>query len=333
MYHDIDLPLPAFIALDFSAMTLALVPIVLRFYLRWRDPKAQPWSRNLSDGLVVFAWLSGLVLISINAWKNALRYRYIHWPAADLFYQVPHDQASHLLYESWISLYFIYISLWASKFALIAFFASVLNMMDTSAARRLVAFASGYALTTFFLHIILLTRWCDPVSLNWNVDGELCSAVHDIRSVSISTVANISTDLVILILPIFALTRSSRVRRANTMQMSVSKIEWSGFALVIAVASLSIVAAAARWITLWLVHTVPKADITHTIDVWALVEIVASLLAVSLPTLRTFVRKSRRDNQRRVESRLRSSTPKRSQSSIWKRPMGFDLDRVESQSV
>jgi hypothetical protein len=87
------------------------------------------------------------------------------------------------------------------------------------------------------------------VDSNWNIDGHLCSAVHDIRSVSISTVANISTDLVILSLPLFALASLSRERRALTTENRVTKAEWSGFALVIAVAALSIVAALARWIT------------------------------------------------------------------------------------
>ncbi|KAI1272085.1 hypothetical protein F5Y07DRAFT_313446 [Xylaria sp. FL0933] len=302
VYHDIDIPLPAFIAIDFVGMTVALIPIILRFWLRWREAKPQPVTRNISDGLIVLSWLSGLVLISINAWKNTLRERYVHYPPNELYYSVPRPLSAHLLYVSWISLFFIYISLWAAKFALIAFFANVMRLMDTRVARLFLGFAVIYTTSTFVLHITLLTRWCDPVSKNWNIDGELCSAVHDIRSVTISTVANISTDLVILSLPVFALTTLSRERRAHTTETRITKSEWSGFALVIAVAALSISAALARWITLNAVRNVPKANITHTIDVWALVEIVASLLAVCLPTLRSFVRRSRIESRRRVEN-------------------------------
>ncbi|KAI0443490.1 hypothetical protein F4803DRAFT_311703 [Xylaria telfairii] len=300
VYQDIDIPLPAFIAIDFVGMTVALIPIILRFWLRWREAKPQPVSRNLSDGLIVLSWLSGIVLISINAWKNTLRERYVHYPPSELYYSVPRPLSAHLLYVSWVSLFFIYISLWAAKFALIAFFAGVLKLMETRVARLFVAFATVYTTSTFILHITLLTRWCDPVSRNWDINGQLCSAVHDIKSVTISTVANISTDLVILSLPIFALTTLSRERRALTTETRVTKAEWSGFALVIAVAALSIVAALARWITLELVQNVPKANITHTIDVWALVEIVASLLAVCLPSLRSFVRRSRTESRRRI---------------------------------
>lgn len=311
VYKDIDIPLPAFIAIDYVGITLALVPIILRFWLRWREGKPQPATRNISDGLVVLSWLSGLVLVSINTWKNSLRQQYVHDPPNTLYYGVPSHLSAHLLYVSWISLFFIYISLWCAKFALIAFFAGVMRLMETRTARFFVAFAVFFTAATFTLHIVLLARWCDPVSTNWDVDltGHLCSAVHDIRSVTISTVANITTDLVILSLPVFALTTLSRGRRARTTEPRTTKAEWSGFALVVAVAALSIVAALARWITLWLVHTVPKANITHTIDVWALVEIVSSLLAVCLPTLRSFVRRSRNESRRRMENGLFPKMP------------------------
>jgi hypothetical protein len=55
--------------------------------------------------------------------------------------------------------------------------------------------------------------------------------------------------------------------------------------------SVSILAALVRFICLKLVQATPRASITHTIDVWALVEIVSSILAVCLPSLRSFARK------------------------------------------
>lgn len=325
-YHDIDIPLrkhqstpyralrtnyppAAFIAIDWTGMTLALIPIILRFSLRRRQLQPQPFTRNLSDGLVLLSWLSGIVLISINTWKNSLRQRYTHHrPASDLYYGVPHDLSAHLLYVSWISLFFIYIALWAAKFALLAFYASLLRLQGRW-SRIVLAAATLFTAGTFALHIALLARWCSPTSSNWNVDGHLCSAVHDIRSVTVSTAANVATDLVILALPLCAL---ALLRRSNdallslssgsvggvTGKMGMGKAEWSGLAFVLCMAALSITAALARFVTLQLVQRVPKANITHTIDVWALVEIVASLLAVCLPSCRAFVRRSREGSKR-----------------------------------
>ncbi|KAI0014946.1 hypothetical protein F4780DRAFT_132572 [Xylariomycetidae sp. FL0641] len=313
-YHDIDIPLPAFIAIDWIGMTLALVPIVLRFWLRYREYDARKpphWTLHLSDGLVVLSWLSGLVLILINTWKNAVRQRYAEagWPADALYYGVPRPQAAHLLYVSWISLYCIYVALWAAKFSLLAFFASLVRLTRSRAAGPVLAAAAAVTALTFALHMALLAAWCRPVRGNWDVDGHLCSAVHSITAVTVSTGANVGTDLVILALPLFALALSRRERRRNSNAMNeektgagvaMSRAEWSGVAFVLAMAALSIVAALARYVCLELVQNVPKADITHTIDVWALVEIVASLLAVCLPSLRSFVRRRRQDRERRA---------------------------------
>ncbi|KAI0011462.1 hypothetical protein F4779DRAFT_572812 [Xylariaceae sp. FL0662B] len=311
-YHDIDIPLPAFIAIDWTGMTIALVPIILRFWLRYQS-QPQPLTRNLADGLVVFSWLSGIVLISINAWKNSLRQRYIDYPPGELYYGVPLPLSAHLLYLSWISLFFIYISLWAAKFSLLAFYASLITLLQVRTARVLLICAAIFTGATFLLHILLLTRWCTPVSSNWNVEGDLCSAVHDINSVTISTVANIATDLFILTLPLFALSSLGRGRKL-TMQTGISKREVSGLAFVLCMAALSISAALARWVTLKLVQNAPKVDITHTIDVWALVEIVASLLAVCLPSLRSFVRRTRKASKRGQEMGAQKLDSKRSHS-------------------
>ncbi|GAP88409.1 putative archaeal flagellin n-terminal-like domain-containing protein [Rosellinia necatrix] len=377
VYQDIDIPLPAFIAIDFIGLAVALVPIGLRFWLRWqeRPRRPQPATRNLSDALVAVAWLSGAALVGVNTWKNALRQRHLGEPG--LYYGVPRDRAAHLLRVSWVSLFFIYISLWASKFALIAYFAKFVDLTPTTTTTTttmtmktgrswLVPAAALFAAATFALHLVLLARWCVPVAANWDVrDGRLCSAVHDIRAVSVSTVANVATDLVVLALPVYVLWTVRRARRARdaiadptttiaitdtntdttntdttntntstntttnttaivfvatttttstttttkktkekkkktkTKTKTATAAERAGFALVAAVAGLSIVAALARWVTLWLVHDVPKANITHTIDVWALVEIVASIVAVCLPSLRAFVRRHRHRHRRR----------------------------------
>lgn len=241
-------------------MTLALIPILLRLSLRRKHVGPHSLATNMSDSFVLLAWLSGIVLISINAWKNSLRQKYVHYePKSDLYYMVPRPMAAHLLYVSWISLYFIYISLWCSKAAFLALYYSLFNISGSKKTRMVLYAASAFTLATFLLHMLLLTCWCHPIALNWNVDGELCSAVHSIRSVTISTFANVATDLVILAIPISAL-----------VGMRLGKVELSGLAFVFLMGSLSVVAALTRFICLELVRNVPRADITHTIGKTAL---------------------------------------------------------------
>ena len=66
-------------------MTLALVSIVLRVWLRRKGLQPRPWTRELSDVLVLFSWLAGMVLIG----KNSLRQRYVRTPPNELNHGVP----------------------------------------------------------------------------------------------------------------------------------------------------------------------------------------------------------------------------------------------------
>ena len=276
-----DVHIAGFMAIDWSLMTFALSLVIMRLYLR-KKRQVHSLAANLSDLFLVSSWLAGIIDISINTWKNSRRMRYVSWPESQLYYMVPYNQSAHLLKVSWICLYFIYISLWLSKAAFIAFYYDMFFTHGNRGLRWALYTVSVFAGFTFVLQMSLLTFWCHPISGNWNVKGELCSAVHSITSVTISTFANVATDLLIVSIPASAI--------ANCRWR---KIEIVGIFFVLLMGSISIIAAIARFIILKVVEHVPRASITHTIDVCATVEIVASLSAVCLPFLRTFIRQRR----------------------------------------
>lgn len=292
----------AFIALDWILMTLALLPILLRITLRLRSRMLPCLATNLSDAFTLLAWLSGCVLICINTWKNHLRMKYASSPPQTLYYGVPPPLSAHLLRISWISLFFIYISLWSAKAAFLALYYSIFSLQGRRTRIALLG-ASVFALSTFALHMGLIAFWCAPVSANWAppLGEHLCSAVHSIDSVAVSTVANVATDIVILSIPVHALwLRKSRFGTADT----------AGLVFVFAMGSVSIIAALVRFVCLALVRNVPRASITHTIDVWALVEIVSSVLAVCAPSCRAFGRMIG-ERHRRIGEDARASVRRR----------------------
>ncbi|KAJ4296925.1 hypothetical protein N0V90_006973 [Kalmusia sp. IMI 367209] len=320
VYSDIHLPLSGFIALDWSLMTLAFIPILIRISMRTRNRGLSNTASNIADTFVILAWLSGCVLICINTWKNNLRIRYRSYPPELLYYGVPEHLSGHLLYVSWISLFFIYISLWSAKAAFLALYYSIFSLQGRRAKIGLAA-ACILTAVTFLLHMFLIAFWCTPISANWSPPpGEhLCSAVHSMSSVTISTFTNIATDLVILSIPISTL-----------LAISMNKTQRAGLAFVFLMGSVSILAALVRFICLKLVQSTPRASITHTIDVWALVEIVSSILAVCLPSLRTFVRRhgfSRADGAIKLVSPLSSGDPSGDHS------MDKSITRVDSGNI
>ncbi|KAF3044533.1 hypothetical protein E8E11_009047, partial [Didymella keratinophila] len=255
----------AFIALDWTLMTIALLPILLRITLRLRSRTLSCIATNISDAFVILAWLSGCVLICINIRKNHLRMRYSSAPPQTLYYGVPPHLSAHLLHTSWISLFFIYISLWSSKAALLAFYYSIFSLQGRRTRIALLA-ACVFTAFTFALHMGLIAFWYSPVSANWKPPPgkRLCSVVHSINSVAISTLANVATDAVVLSIPVHALW--IRAKQFGNGDRAV-------LVFVFAMGNVSNVVALVRFVCLALVRNVLKASITHTIEVWALVEI------------------------------------------------------------
>lgn len=122
-------------------------------------------------------------------------------------------------------------------------------------------------------------------------------------SVTISTFANVATDLLIIALPLFIVSKHS-IQSDSRKTLLV-------YAFVIVMGSLSIIAAVVRYGALKAVWGQPKASVTHTIDVWAMVEILTSLLAACLPSLRVWVRGDKVKRRECVEERyvFRANSP------------------------
>lgn len=141
----------------------------------------------------------------------------------------------------------------------------------------------------------LIAFWYSPVSANWKPPPgkRLCSVVHSINSVAISTLANVATDAVVLSIPVHALW--IRAKQFGNGDRAV-------LVFVFAMGNVSNVVALVRFVCLALVRNVLKASITHTIEVWALVEIVSSILTVCAPSCRAFERVWRRRGGQRIDS-------------------------------
>ncbi|KAL5396608.1 hypothetical protein PMIN06_003997 [Paraphaeosphaeria minitans] len=133
VYTDIDMPLRGFIVLDWTLMTVSLILILIRVSMRTRNYGLSTIASIVADSFLILAWLSGCVLISINIWKNNLRMQYLHAPQQTRYYSVLESLSGHLLYVSWISLFFIYISLWSAKASLLAFYYSILPLKGPTA--------------------------------------------------------------------------------------------------------------------------------------------------------------------------------------------------------
>lgn len=156
--------------------------------------------------------------------------------------------------------------------------------------RRLVLyFTTAVIPITFVPVMIVYITWCLPISWNWSPDvilekgGKRCSPNVAFTVQMLVGIANICTDLLILLLGVLIL-RALRLTRVDNF----------AFAFVVCIGLMSVIATIARMITLNITGAlninaaVSPVGLTvqHTLEFVSCFEVVAAMLAFSLPSFR-----------------------------------------------
>ena len=93
---DVNLPLEAFIALDWALLFLASIFVFIRIWQgRWGRVGQWSVAGIISDIFVICSYISAVTFIGINTWKNSLRIKHRGQP--DLYYGVRMNLSAHLL--------------------------------------------------------------------------------------------------------------------------------------------------------------------------------------------------------------------------------------------
>ena len=92
---DISLPLEGFIALDWSMLFLASLFVFLRLWVRSRRRGIPSTAAIISDVFVACSYVSAIVFVGVNTWKNSLRMKYRDQKGT--YYGVPKNLSGHLL--------------------------------------------------------------------------------------------------------------------------------------------------------------------------------------------------------------------------------------------
>lgn len=140
--------------------------------------------------------------------------------------------------------------------------------------------------------ILLYALWCRPTPVNWHLvlgpDGsqQSCMIAIDVKANGILAVINIAVDIFIAVLGIFIINSISL--RTRTERCAISIIVTIGF--------LSIMAAAARWGTMYYVWSDPSKTATRVttsnlvlMEHFMRIEILFGTLAYGLPIARKFL--------------------------------------------
>ncbi|KAH7324968.1 hypothetical protein B0I35DRAFT_172808 [Stachybotrys elegans] len=246
-------------------LSLALLLTILRLFLRL---VLQRTRLTLSDWLLVASCLDGIALFT----TDTLAYR-LGGMADDWDPNQPVDEQIALMKVSFAGNYFYDTGIYLPKLALLAlYYRLVPPTMPT--LRKVLYAVTGivacFAITTIFVD----TFWCGAnVSVNWDLDGT-CSSFTSMDITRIDWSMNIVSDILIFSLP-FPLLRG----------LQISKRYRVGLLAIFSSGIITLAANISRFVTIQAIHS------WTNVYVLSMTELVAAIIVVCLPALKSLVRR------------------------------------------
>ncbi|KAL0632173.1 hypothetical protein Q9L58_008966 [Maublancomyces gigas] len=182
------------------------------------------------------------------------------------------------LKELYITTYFYLFTLWLVKAAFIQFYFEIFPYIKKW-LRVALWITTVWTISGFIVVFFMMLFWCHPRSLSWNPLKQ-CNPTTEMTPFVVLTVANLSSDLMISLLPLFVLSTLQLRRRENTALI-----------FIFGIGAVSITATIARCVLIIGITNglTPKKTSGMNIMIWSTIEMGAALVAVCLPAMRVLL--------------------------------------------
>ncbi|KAG0634906.1 hypothetical protein HOY80DRAFT_1140305 [Tuber brumale] len=277
---DVPVSTEGLLALTWGLNSLVFVVLVIRLVLHRRQRLKGP-AIVISDALICVSFFFGIAAIATDAWKYSKEIE------ARTHKLSLHDKETSPKLSFFCG-YLVFSAMWFAKGAFVVYYYHLFTNLSKR-LRYYLMFVTALTASTYIFTILLQTFWCRPIWTNWTLDPlRGCSATGDTTTLPLWSFMNIATDILILAVPLSLL---------HTLQLGRRQVV--ALIVVFLIGGLSIFAVVARFIIIFpKIKKNAKAPIVHTYELWALIEIMSSQLAVCLPALRGWLR-GRKDNRSR----------------------------------
>ncbi|RPA73120.1 hypothetical protein BJ508DRAFT_314113 [Ascobolus immersus RN42] len=178
----------------------------------------------------------------------------------------------------------IYITLlWLCKSAFIAFYYDLHAYLSIPLRRALYA-TTFYTLLTYIASLAIILGWCRPFSTHWARGAQNCTPFHSETAVSLTSALNVSTDLLIMALPVCLLKRRKRLHTREKYSML----------FIFSLGILTVSAAIARWSLILTFISKPENTLFAGVQIEAYeliaqLECLVAFIATCLPSLRVLL--------------------------------------------
>lgn len=269
--------------LDWALFGLSTFFVFFRLWIRVR----KLWRLGLSDYFILSSWLAVGMVCAFNTILYVLQLNYSE-PGLSrtmAMLMMPYKQviiSAKIVFAMNITYVFL---MWLVKASFLSLLAPPFLHLPLK-YRLLFWSVALYNFLTFLVVLALNIFWCFPVSRNWTVFpiNEYCTPALSSVVFIITFVVHITTDLTVLILPLFII---------SSLGMQ-SRREHAGIAFVFIIGGISIAASVARCAIAFSSGTfdMMSAMKTAQLEVWTPVEQNTAIIAACLPSMRVLIRRA-----------------------------------------
>ncbi|KAG0642193.1 hypothetical protein HOY80DRAFT_951852 [Tuber brumale] len=198
------------------------------------------------------------------------------------------DQAiPHMLFtEGYLKEFFVITifcttQVWLLKAAFLGYYWSLRETL-TDRIKVLLYAVSAYCLVTYIGVLSFQFSYCHPISTNWSIGSDKCLATLTVPGMILQQWTNITSDIMVLIIPLFTIST-----------LNLGRKDLYALSVVFCIGALSIAASVVRFTQVYYVvmHADNSVEAIRRTLVWAVIEKLFAFTAFCLPCLRVFYRK------------------------------------------
>lgn len=170
---------------------------------------------------------------------------------------------------------------WLLKAAFLGYYWSLKESL-TERTKVLLYTVSAYCLVTYIGVLSFQLGYCHPISTNWSTGLDKCLATLTVPGMIFQQWTNITSDMMVLVVPIFTIST-----------LNLGRKDLYALSIVFGIGALSIAASVVRFTQVYYVvmHADNSIEAIRRTLVWAVIEKLFAFTAFCLPCLRVFYRK------------------------------------------
>ncbi|KAI5799124.1 hypothetical protein DFH27DRAFT_84927 [Peziza echinospora] len=278
----VSLPLAAILVLAWSLYTVASLFVALRLWVRIKRNNQR---LNISDGFMSICWLANAVAcVAITYWALIhLKHGKYELIGVEFVRKAVVADQEAALKASVVAAFAYYFCLWSLKLSMLCQYFSLFEHLKKT-LKWVLSGSTALTAALFVVVIILNMTRCLPMKNNWTIMPieDFCVSFMQKDVFLFSTVANVVTDLIVMILPFFVLHALPRPIKKRSERVAIVVIVILGLlSILFSIVRYVRVAHTSRW--------VPEKFSMTEVAIWTIFQLQIAMVAGCLPSLRVLL--------------------------------------------